>query len=185
MFPHPSPRPLELDGLVRGYEEITGDIVRSPRKRNLIATCYRVHGDDFLSLVRETFGRTGTATNLLGQLRVQPPREGDPVKAVTLDSTEAAAPGSPSSSDGRRDQTVMSTVGGQVRQGQPNPVEAGSGWCGCPEEDLRPDVLYCAAHRPMFGSAPKLRYDRLESNPAASRFFAVTARQPAFGAPRL
>jgi len=44
-------------------------------------------------------------------------------------------------------------------------------WCGCPEEDLRPDVLHCAAHAPEYRSVPKRRYDRRRSNPDAAGFF--------------
>lgn len=143
-FSHPSTAPSQLDELVRGYEQITGDLVRSTRKHNLVAACYRVHGDDFLPLVRETFERTGTAMNLLGELRALPPRHlGD-------------IPG----------------------------AKSASAWCGCREEILRPDVLYCDAHRPVFGSSPELRYDRRPSNPAAAQFFGAASAPSAAGAPR-
>jgi hypothetical protein len=182
-FPHPRLTPAELDDLVRGYERATGDLVRRQAQRNLIAACYRVHGDDFLPLVRETFDRTGTATNLLGELRVLSPRQGGPVPAAAPDSTEVMEPDSPTPGDGSRRQTGESGVGGQVGPDQPNQVDTDSAWCGCPKEELRPHVLYCAAHCPKFGSVPKRRYDRRISNPAATRFFALTAGRSSSGAP--
>jgi hypothetical protein len=165
-FTHPSPdRPL-LDELVRGYEQITGTSVRRPGQRNLIAACYRVHGDDFLRLVREWFERNGTTVNLLGELRVLPQRLQD----LLHDDDEPRV-----------------VVGHLSRQPLPLPAQSGadqpsqadseSAWCGCPEEDLRPDLLYCTFHRPVYQSAPTRRYDRRSSNPDAARFFA-TAGQP-------
>jgi hypothetical protein len=159
-------------------------LVRRQAQRNLIAACYRVHGDDFLSLVRETFDRTGTATNLLGELRVLPPRAGGPVTATAPDSTEVMEPDSPTPGDGSHYQTGASGVCGHAGPDQPNQIDADSAWCGCPEEELRPNVLYCAVHRPKFGSFPKLRYDRRESNTAAARFFAAAADRSASGVPR-
>jgi hypothetical protein len=41
----------------------------------LIAACYRVHGDAFLPLVARRFASSGTATNLLGDIRCLPPTE--------------------------------------------------------------------------------------------------------------
>jgi hypothetical protein len=180
-FPHPRLTPAELDDQVRGYEQITGDLVRFPKKRNLLAACYRVHGDDFLPLVRETFEHTGTATNLLGELRVRSPRQGGPVSAAELNPTTLMEPDSPTPADGG--QRGASGVSGQLRPNGPSSVDTDSAWCGCPEAELRPGLLYCAAHRPEFGSAPKHRYDRRPSNPAAARFFAPTAGQSASGAP--
>ncbi len=43
--------------------------------------------------------------------------------------------------------------------------------CPCAEESLLTDVIYCAAHRPLFDPTSKRRYDRHPSNPAAARFF--------------
>lgn len=67
-----------LDEMCAQYTAITGDpvLVTEHRKgkRNLIAACYRVHGGDFLPLVRELFARSGSATNLLGTIRMMPPR---------------------------------------------------------------------------------------------------------------
>lgn len=74
-FRYPSPDESLLRELVAGYEHITGDAVRRPAKRNLIATCYRVHGDAFLPLVARRFASSGTATNLLGDIRCRRPTE--------------------------------------------------------------------------------------------------------------
>ena len=74
-FRHPSPDESLLRELVAGYEHIIGDAVRRPAKRNLIAACYRVHGDAFLPLVARRFASSGTATNLLGDIRSRPPTE--------------------------------------------------------------------------------------------------------------
>jgi hypothetical protein len=62
-----------LDELARGYEHITGDAVRSIAKRGLIALCYRIHGEAFLPHVQRIFARTGTATNLLWEIRCLEP----------------------------------------------------------------------------------------------------------------
>jgi hypothetical protein len=164
-FLHPGPSPSDLEGLVRTYEHITGDTVRRHAQRNLIAACYRVHGDEFPALVAEEFERTHTATNLLGELRVLPPRERGQVTTDPPDST--ANHESPPPTEG--------AVPAHPYQANPD-----SAWCGCPEEDLVPGLLYCAGHRPVFGSAPTRRYDRRESNPAAAYFFAFTSptREP-------
>jgi hypothetical protein len=146
-FPHPSPSGPQLDDLVRGYEQLTGDLVRTQRKRNLIATCHRVHGDEFLPLVRETFVRTGTATNLLGELRGLSPRSH--AQDVVPDSATEVT----------------------------SQADTDSAWCGCPEEALSPELLYCSSHY-RYGYASKLRLDRRPSNPGAALFFAVTAGQP-------
>jgi hypothetical protein len=74
-FRYASPDESLLCQLVAGYEEITKDPVRTPAKRNLVATCYRTHGDQFLSIVAEVFDERGTATNLLGIVRTTPPVE--------------------------------------------------------------------------------------------------------------
>jgi len=68
-FRFPRPDEATLDELVWGYEHFTRDPVRRPAKRNLVAACYRVHGDDFLPLVEHLFTATGSAMNLLGTIR--------------------------------------------------------------------------------------------------------------------
>jgi hypothetical protein len=73
-FGHRPPGSDEFLSIVDGYVGITGDPVRTRRKRNLIAACYRVHGDDFLPIVQELFWENGSATNLLGEIRCLPPR---------------------------------------------------------------------------------------------------------------
>ena len=65
-----------LAHLVTEYESITGDKVRTdrPNKRNLIATCYRIHADDFLPFVADYFRVEGSYQNLLGVIRWSEPR---------------------------------------------------------------------------------------------------------------
>lgn len=173
-FHYPSPTPSQLCDLVSCYEQITGDIVRTRPKRNLLAACYRVHGDDFLALVRETFARTGTATNLLGELRVLQPRQARP----------AADPDSPTPAMEAASSQRPRTSAGRLVRAKANGVDTDSAWCGCPEEVLRPGLLYCEVNRPKFGSAPKRRYDRRPSNPAATSFFSARAEPSATGALR-
>jgi hypothetical protein len=115
-FRHLNPTPTQLDDLVRGYEQATGVRVRRQPQRNLIAACYRVHGDDFLLLVRQWFARTGTTTNLLGELRVLPPRELGPIQAApgSTGNVEPDAPGSSAPTpepEARR--WVLASPGGQ------------------------------------------------------------------------
>ena len=90
-FLHPSPDESLFEELVAGYEHITGDAVRRPAKRNLVAACYRVHGDAFLPLVARRFASSGTVTNLLGDIRclqpTEPVREAD---GLRRDATAAA-----------------------------------------------------------------------------------------------
>jgi hypothetical protein len=151
-FSLPSPAPAELDEQVRGYEQVTGEVVSSQPKRNLIAACYRVHGDNFLPLVRAAFERTGTATNLLGEMRRLPPRQTGAPTGTATDATATTPCCSPNL--------------------RPNESDTDSAWCGCPEEALRPGLLYCAAHY-RYGYAGELRMDRRSSNAAAAAFFAA------------
>jgi hypothetical protein len=75
----PSPDGDRLERLIAGYERITGEHVNRPRHRsaqvNLIAVCYRVHGDAFLEVLADWYLATGTTVNLLGQVRCAPPAE--------------------------------------------------------------------------------------------------------------
>jgi len=61
-----------LTEVVARYEAITSDRVASRPKRNLVAACYRVHGEDFLPLVMFLFASRDTARNLLGEIRRMP-----------------------------------------------------------------------------------------------------------------
>jgi hypothetical protein len=157
-FAYPRPTPSQLDDLVHSYEQMTGDVVLRQPKRNLVATCYRVHGEDFLRFVGEAFERTGTATNLLGELRTLPPRQ---AKETGKAAAKAESPGP-----------------------APDLSEADSAWCGCREEALRPGLLYCASHRPEYLSAPQRRYDRRPSNPGATLFFLAAPGPSVTGTPR-
>jgi hypothetical protein len=56
------------------YTQITGDPVLRERKRHLVAAARRVHGTDFGPYVQTLFEANGSAVNLLGQLRLLPPR---------------------------------------------------------------------------------------------------------------
>jgi len=47
------------------YTTITGDPVRTDKKRRFIATCYRIHGTDFLPYVAVVFRAEKSAQNLL------------------------------------------------------------------------------------------------------------------------
>ena len=186
-FPHPRPTPSQLDDQVHGYEQATGDRVRTQAKRNLLAACYRLHGDDFLPLVAEWFGRTGTTTNLLGELRVLPPRDSRPVEAAGSDWTDVVEPSGPIEQPGPEPgpdaEPFAGAAAGVVNAGT-SEIDADSAWCSCPEEELQPGLLYCAEHHPKFGSFPKLRYDRRESNPAAAHFLVATAGHSSPGAPK-
>jgi hypothetical protein len=93
LFEYPSPDAALLEELVSGYTHLTGDPVRRPKKRNLVATCYRVHGDDFLPLVQRLFTRHGTAVNLLGQIRcLAPSKTGWPAEEESMDGPARMAP---------------------------------------------------------------------------------------------
>jgi hypothetical protein len=55
--------------------------------RNLIAACYRVHGENFLVRVARRFERTGTTLNLLGLIRCEVPadeRTAEPAPRLAL-----------------------------------------------------------------------------------------------------
>lgn len=89
-----------LARLVQYYEAVTGDPVRTRKKRNFVATAYRVHGSDFVPLLEEEFTRLGTAANLLGVLRSMPRRnegvqEGPPGKAPQTTAADHEGPPCP------------------------------------------------------------------------------------------
>lgn len=158
-FSQPAPPREQLNALVAGYARITGDLVRGPAKRNLIAACYRVHGEDFLSLVAELFRATGTATNLLGEIRCMSPRVRS--AAVTAISTPSTF-------------TTSGTQTGEPRRVGGLPQRADKVLdCGCPVDGLLPGLIYCADHRLAFDGRDRRRHDRRPSNPEAARFFAA------------
>ncbi len=77
-YEYASPSPEQLAELRRGYTAITGDSIsevfrRPPRKLNLLAACYRVHGDETLCFITDEFKATRTAVNLLGRVRCSDP----------------------------------------------------------------------------------------------------------------
>jgi hypothetical protein len=58
-----------VDELALGYQELTHQAIRTQKQRNLLATCYRVHGPDFLVVASRLFDELGTTQNLLGMIR--------------------------------------------------------------------------------------------------------------------
>jgi hypothetical protein len=120
--------------------EITGDPVRGPRtnKRNLIAACYRVHGDDFGSFVRDIFRVEGTAQNLLGVIRQAEPRLSDGYPDEP-DKVDLLAPIAEHLVEDRTD-----------RHTRPP----------CPAGACLPSLTYCADHRPPFDPTSTRRWDR-------------------------
>src|SRR5439155_8361126 len=80
-----------LQELIRGYEALTTDRVVRPAKRNLLAACYRVHGDNFLGIVARLFAARGSARNLLGVIRGT-----DPDAATRPDLTLVTSDDAPS-----------------------------------------------------------------------------------------
>jgi hypothetical protein len=94
-FRLPRPDEATLDEQVRGYEHITGDPVRRDKKRNLVAACYRVHGDNFLPLVQRLHMSSGTVVNLLGAIRCLTPSEAVRIlgAAAADELDDADAPG--------------------------------------------------------------------------------------------
>ena len=175
-FRYISPPSELLAELVRQYTRITGDPIRSERpwKRNLLAAAYRVHGADTVPLIEDVFRATGTATNLLGEIRSRPPRH--PAQAPV----QAADGGRPSVAPVRPAPTSTARAAA-IEDGRPTSAnEAGrdrspdahQADCECPAADLLPGLTHCAAHRPPFDGASKRRWDRHPSNPDAARFFA-------------
>jgi hypothetical protein len=126
-----------LDELVVQYEAITGARVRTPRKRNLLAACYRVHGPDFLSFVADYCRVERSEQNLLAVLRRSAPR----TAARSSDADD-----------------VASVSGAHVQA-------AGHAGPPCPVEDSLPNLIHCAAHRPAFDATSTRRYDRRPSDP--------------------
>lgn len=174
-FRHLPPSSDKLDDLVRRYVALTGDPIRLERraKRNLLAACYRVHGDDVMAVLADEFAASGTAINLLGEIRRRPPRRPDPALV------EAAAGEPPAAAPARPDPTSRASAAAIAEPGPARIIEtqrerapdAHGGDCGCPEADVLPTVIYCAAHRPPFDGASKRRWDRTSANPDAARFF--------------
>lgn len=142
-----------LDRLVQEYQRITGDQIRTWRKRNLLAACYRVHGADVVPYIAEQFADQGTAQNLLGVIRCAAPRwmEDQPLAVDPV--------------GGRTDVQPVSFVldGGLGR----TPDHVG---LPCPIELCHPNLIYCGDHFPPFDPTSR-RYDRHPSNPDAAPYF--------------
>ena len=65
---------VELGQLAEEYERIAGQPISSPDQWNFFAECSRLHGDDLLPLVADLFAERRHANNLLGIVRMTPPR---------------------------------------------------------------------------------------------------------------
>lgn len=162
VFSFAAPTPEQLDALVEGYTAITRDSVRVWGKRNLIATCYRVHGDDVLKLIAERFRATRTITNLLGDIRCMPRRRpGIAVASAGVAPSPASA--TPVVPTRQLERTVDRAE--QMAREQLH--------CGSPTERLLVDLVYCRDHEPVFDGRDERRHDRRPSNPEAARFFAA------------
>ena len=173
-FRHTPPSSELLAELVRQYTQITGDPIRSDRKRNLLVTCYRVHGDDTVPLIEDVFRATGTATNLLGEIRSRPPRHPDhAVVEVAHGQRPSVAPARPDpTSTAWAAEVEEERPASAIETGDERAPDAHRADCECPEADLLPGLLYCEARRPPFDGTSKRRWDRHPSNPDAARFFA-------------
>jgi hypothetical protein len=83
---------VHLTQICEAYTGVTGDRVLTPKKRGLVAACYRVHGEDFIPYVRAQFAATGS-TNLLGVLRTSPARKHAPPAPTSPNADESSSPG--------------------------------------------------------------------------------------------
>lgn len=148
------PSAAVLDELVEEYQRITGDQIRTQKKRNLLAACYRVHGADVILFIADVFAVQETAQNLLGIIRFAPQGEtGD--QPLTGDDV-----------GGRTDaQPVSFVLAGDLAQA---PDHDGP---PCSIERCLPNLIYCEHHSPPFDPTSRRRYDRRPSNPDAARYF--------------
>lgn len=140
------PSTVLLQHLAQQYQDLTGDPVRTQRKRNFLAACYRVHGPDLVPLIRDEFATGGTARNLLGVIRCMPPRS----EEESLSPADSGAPATP-------------TPVSEMAAGHHGPP--------CPIERCLPGLVYCQSHQPPFDPTSRRRYDRRPSNPLASHYF--------------
>ena len=157
-FRFDSPSADVLDRLVQHYRTVTGENVHRSKQRNLLATCYRVHGEDVFAYISDQFAVHGTANNLLGIIRSEPPREpGDDASRAGGD--DALRSGERPASQVRRPVAL-----GVDHEGPP-----------CPLELCWPEVIFCYTHFPAFDPHSHRRYDRHRSNPDAAIYFADQA----------
>lgn len=155
----------DLDELCRAYTAITGDPVRTPGKRQLVAACHRIHGPDTIAVIGQILRETGTVTNLLGLVRIAPPRPA---------AAERPAPPALDRQASRPGPMVRLPAPPPLPRVVPATIDIAT-WdgCRCPLDRLLPDLIYCDAHRPVSGATGTARHDRRSSNPRAARFFAV------------
>jgi hypothetical protein len=169
---------LQESELCLAYEALTGRRVW-PKMLPLLRVILRRHGPGAISLLGDLH-EEGGVQDLLIRLRDYPPRlnPDSGVAGSTLTSIEADVQEPAGSSSSELAQPKIASISqGPRPPSEPvrhEPSADLDAWCGCPEEDLQPNVLYCARHY-RYGYAGKLRLDRRESNPAAARFFAATA----------
>ena len=174
-----------LSRACEGYTLITGDPVRKPKKRNLVAADYRIHRDDFLPYVREVFEATGTAINLLGILRLSPPRNlvsGVPAAARPLDpravSVESAASnrqaGVESADDPAIEDWPAASMPEDADEDRPSETVAAVHFRG---DNLLPGLLYGESDVPPFDPKSTRRWDDRASNPDRDAILAERARR--------
>jgi hypothetical protein len=160
----PVPR-ARLDELASRYQAVTGDPLRTVKQRNMLAACYRVHGEDAIPFIADEFALRGTAQNLLAIVRLTPPRDaGDgqlPAPAPATADLEGHGTPEPPRENSTAD-----------HPGLP-----------CPLEQCLPTVIYCEDHRPAFGSAPRRQYDRIPANPDAASYFGDQGKAGGHGSP--
>jgi hypothetical protein len=142
LYVYAAPTTTLLNALAADYTRLTGEAVRGWRRRNLIASAYRVHGPDFRAFVADRFRETGTTTNLLWDVRCSRPRLQSAVGTAIATHGVPSPPLGPTALD-----------------------------CGCPVDRLIIGLVYCVGHRPMFDARDCRRHDRRASNPEAARFF--------------
>jgi hypothetical protein len=157
-----------LERLVQQYQNVTGDQIRRPKKRNLLAACYRVHGADVIDYIADEFGAQGTAQNLLGIIRSSAPRgTGDvppppDVEARSRQDAYGATRPSPAIA------AVPNGIAGRSPDHDGPP---------CPIEHCLPNLIYCDDHY-RFDPTSKRRYDRRPSNPDAASYFGGESSGP-------
>jgi hypothetical protein len=141
---------LQEQELCLAYEALTGRRVW-PKMLPLLRVILRRHGPDAISLLGDLH-EEGGVQDLLIRLRDYPPRldpdSGVAGSRVTPIEAEVQEPAGSSSSELAQPK-IASISQGPRPPSEPVSHEPSAGldaWCGCPEQDLRPGLLYCASH---------------------------------------